>query len=331
MEQSSPFASIELLAHALSAHGVGRETFTLDGNEYSRFLAPSGKVWLVEHDHINYPFTSATVQKISKEKYLAHALAALQGVRSPETIRLSAMPTAEELATLLARKPLVVKPSNASLSNGVSLNITTKEQLEAAIGLALNFSDSILAQEQIEGDEIRFVVIGGRTTAALLRETPHVVGDGNSTVETLIRAENKSRLELQMPYLTYPELNDAIVNLESINSQSIPAKDEVVELGRGTMIKTGASIYDVVKEVDPTYKVMAEKLAASLGAHFIVVDMILRDYKNRATADNYAFLEFNAAPVLRLFYSCRDGKHYDIVADLLPGILSSMGVKADED
>jgi uncharacterized protein (DUF1330 family) len=90
------------------------------------------------------------------------------------------------------------------------------------------------------------------------------------------------------------------------------------------MIRTGASIYNVIQTVHPSYLQTVENLAQKLGANFIVVDMILRDYTQEQSANNYAFIEFNTTPVLKLFYSCRDGQHYDVVeelADMIDGTL----------
>jgi uncharacterized protein (DUF1330 family) len=69
---------------------------------------------------------------------------------------------------------------------------------------------------------------------------------------------------------------------------------------------------------------VVENLVQTLGARFVVVDMMLQDYTKPKTAANYAFIEFNTAPVLKLFYSCRDGKQYDVVAELAAMIDTSL-------
>jgi hypothetical protein len=52
--------------------------------------------------------------------------------------------------------------------------------------------------------------------------------------------------------------------------------------------------------------------------------MMIHDHTKPQTEDNYTFIEFNTAPVLKMFYSCRDGNHYDILGDLVPMINATL-------
>lgn len=313
-------STVELLQKALSQKGYSFEKFELKDMSYTRFIAPSGHAWLTQDAHVGYPFTSRAVAKISSEKDLAYAFCATHGVRVPRTVQLRKGFTDAELAELLVHKPLVVKPHNSSLSWGVSLNIRAKETLETAVAAALEFSPMVLVQEQIEGEELRFTVVNGKVKAVLLREMPCLTGDGMASIGQLLERENEARAELTMPYLTYPQLSSELIAETDRTSDDVLAEGEVLSLGRGTMIRTGASVYNVLPDVHSSYIHTAEKLAAKLGARFVVVDMMLLDHAAPQTDDNYAFIEFNTAPVLKLFYSCRDGRHYDIISDLVPMI-----------
>jgi D-alanine-D-alanine ligase-like ATP-grasp enzyme len=238
----------------------------------------------------------------------------------PWTFKLTKDYSDVDIATCLRNLPLVVKPHNASLSWGVMLNVVNEQQLRDAIEAALAFSPGVLVQEQVEGEELRFTVVDGVVKAALLREMSRLVGDGESTAKQLLERENEARAELTMPYLTYPQLSPALIHEAGREESDVLDTDEVLQLGRGTMIRTGASIYNVLTQVHSSYLETARKLADSLGARFIVVDMMIHDYTQPQSVGNYAFIEFNTAPVLKMFYSCRDGNHYDILGDLVPMI-----------
>ena len=56
----------------------------------------------------------------------------------------------------------------------------------------------------------------------------------------------------------------------------------------------------------------------------MVVDIMIQNLRQPHTKNNYAFIEFNTAPVLKLFYSCRDGKHYDVLPELAAMIDASL-------
>jgi cyanophycin synthetase len=317
-------SSIELLQTALEKKGYIVSLLELNGETFVRFVAPNGRTWFTQGARIGYPFVPKAVAKISTEKNLAYKFCEAIGVRVPLTTELRNVPTDDELELLLQRKPLVVKPHNSSLSSGVTLNIQDAEQLRQAIHEALNVSATALVQEQVEGEEIRFTLVEGKVKAALLRQKPHLVGDSSSTLAQLLKRENEARAQLIMPYVQYPQLAPDLITQAGHRPEEVLDKGDVVQLGRGTMIRTGASIYNVLESIHPTYLGVVENLVQTLGARFVVVDMMLQDYTKPKTAANYAFIEFNTAPVLKLFYSCRDGKQYDVVAELAAMIDTSL-------
>jgi cyanophycin synthetase len=162
------------------------------------------------------------------------------------------------------------------------------------------------------------VVVDGKVKAAILRQTPQLVGDGTSTIAELLENENAARRQLRMQYVSYQPLDSELITQAGKQSTEILPKGEVLTLGLGTMIRTGASVYNVLSEVHPSYIRTAENLAENLGSRFIVVDIMIHDYTKPQSDTNYAFIEFNTAPVFKLFYSCRDGNHYDILSDIVP-------------
>ncbi|CAN0037541.1 unnamed protein product [Ectocarpus sp. 12 AP-2014] len=90
--------------------------------------------------------------------------------------------------------PVVVKPIAGSGGSGVTTNIDTHERFNSAWRQAsANKAPAILVEEQIKGNDYRVVVIGHQLVAAALREPAHVVGDGTSTINTLIAKKNQQR------------------------------------------------------------------------------------------------------------------------------------------
>jgi D-alanine-D-alanine ligase-like ATP-grasp enzyme len=170
----------------------------------------------------------------------------------------------------------------------------------------------VVVQEQVCGDEIRFAVIDGVVKAAILRQTARVVGDGKLTLRALIDAENQSRQIVTDTAVAYPMLDATLIRTGDLDLASVPDHGVVVELAKGTMIRSGASMYNVMDDIHSTYIDMVNDFASKLGRGFVVADMMLQDYTQPMNDDNYAFIEFNITPALQLFYSCRDGKHFRI-------------------
>ena len=178
-----------------------------------------------------------------------------------------------------------------------------------------------LVQSQFVGQEVRLTVINRKIRSALLRQKPQVIGDGKTTVKNLIEQENGARRALQHVQTPYPVLDDSLVPLDLLQSTVVPAIGEVVELSKSTMIRGGASMYEILPEVHSSYIQAVESAIQGLGDGFFVVDLMVASYSQAATPDNYIFLEMNLAPALTLYYSCRDSDHFPIVEDYLGPML----------
>lgn len=314
--QDDQFASFKLLNIALQAKGYHMNVES-DEPLVVTYESPAGKRWTTKASHITYPFNSEYVRDISINKEKAYDFAATHGFSAPYSKTVQAEISEQEASELFATYgTLIVKPSDSSLGRGLTLNITTFSELKKAIVTAREVSPIVLVQQQVEGEELRFVAIGGKVEAALLRQTARVVGDGESTIAMLVAKENESRRQIELERITYPVLSEELVDTALLTSDHVPAKGDVVELNRSTMVRGGASIYNVLPEVDKTYIERVEALLKPLGAGFIVADVFCKDYTQPATDKNHWLIEFNTAPVLKLCYACRDGRQFDVVSRL---------------
>lgn len=312
-------SNVSLIISSLVDRGFEHEYFWINDESYSRLTKPHHKSWLTRNARLSYPMTNPAVSYVCKNKSISYKYAQRLDVTVPFTYCIDAENILNEnkMKDMLDQfKKLVVKPADLAQSNGLTLDITTPQHLAKAINYAKEFSDAVLIQEQVSGDEARFVVFKGEVRAVLLRQTPRLRGDGTSTVEQLFAVENNERESIQNTAVTYPLLSERL--LRHHNPRQILQKNEILELSRSTLIRSGASVYDIKSAIDSSYVSIAENLAQHLGADFIVIDLMMQDYKSIATKDNYSLIEFNELPSLKLCYSCRDGKHYDILSDLIP-------------
>lgn len=320
-------ATINLLVPKLEAIGYTYQGFELDGTSFSRFTHPERFPWLTRNARITYPMTHASVSYLSTNKEAAYLIAQRVGVNTPATLTATAgdPPPLSQITQLMQKHgSLIIKPATASLSNGLSLHLTSDEQIEAALKKAFSFSDKALIQQQVQGEEVRFVVVDGVVRAALLRQTPRLVGNGIKTVAQLLQEENHQRQAIKGSMVQYPLLETSILSNLGLSPDTPLEDKKILELSRATMIKNGASVFSILEQIHASYVQIATELAEFLGARFIVVDMMIEDYQITSSSSNYHFIEFNTAPVLKLFYSCRDGKHYDVIKDIVPLIDKSL-------
>nr|WP_284200180.1 hypothetical protein [Alicyclobacillus sacchari] len=87
--------------------------------------------------------------------------------------------------------PVVVKPLDGRQGQGVSLNLTTEDEVRKAFAIASAFSRSVVIEEYIPGANVRLLVVDGRCVAASVRQPATVEGDGKATIRELIERVNQ--------------------------------------------------------------------------------------------------------------------------------------------
>ena len=92
------------------------------------------------------------------------------------------------LSTL--KLPIVVKPLDGNQGRGVSLNLTTPEEVGEAFDSACQISPDVIVEEMFRGFDYRVIVVNGKMVAAAQRIPAHVWGDGIHTIRELIDLTN---------------------------------------------------------------------------------------------------------------------------------------------
>jgi len=71
--------------------------------------------------------------------------------------------------------PLIIKPLNESHGNGVMMHIMNIEELRKKLSLSFQKYDTMIIQEEIQGDEIRVLVFKGEVIVAINRIPAFIV------------------------------------------------------------------------------------------------------------------------------------------------------------
>jgi len=316
-----PYENVELLKNHLAPLGYTTKLFVLDEEAFTQFTSPAGDVWMVNNDKVHYPFASVGGRLIAKSKILSNELAKQLGINLPTTYVINRDNSdLTRFKDIIAKEAtVIVKPFDSTLSRGLTTDITDVQNLATAIDYALEFSNKALVQQQVYGDDIRFIVIDGKVKAVLLRQTPRVVGDGVTALSKLIEIENEERSKIELPFgQHYRTLTDQYIAKDYLVSDLVLKKDEVMELSREVLVRKGASVFNITTQIHQSYVDEIERAAAHLGRGYLAVDVFVQDYKAPNNGNNYWFLEFNSSPSLALPYCARDGNHYQVLDDLIP-------------
>ena len=161
--------------------GSGRHAKVLDGAQSSQ--------------------TSLMGRKIAKNKAAANAVLASAGLPAVQQIAVSSLRKAQLAAQKLGF-PVVVKPAKGKGGKGVSVDLTSADDVDRAYQLARAVSRSVVVEKMLAGQEVRLLVIGGKFIAASHRRAARVVGDGRHSIKELVTKTNRQPDRLPMPAST---------------------------------------------------------------------------------------------------------------------------------
>lgn len=305
------------LIDILHERGYTDSEFSID-RLYRQYTSPNKKSVMTKAGFYHFPFISSFAKSLSKDKMRSYNFAESLGFKIPQTLQTSSLERATEF--LYKNKRIISKPLHKSGGQGLTVDITKTNQLEGALQAAEFDGVAPLLQEQFIGEEIRLTVLRGVVVSVILRRSPRVIGDGTQTISQLIAGENDLRRKLSFPFLSYPQLSSENIAKEYMDSTAVLAADQVLELSKTTMIKHGASFYGVSDAVHPSYVKIATELASRLNPAMLIIDLMVKNYTDEASDDNYVFLEFNTSPSLIVYSSLRAGDQPDVpsmLADML--------------
>ncbi len=253
------------------------------------------RIWTAETDK-----TSAIAESISSDKDLTKRLLQSCGVPVPEGRIVTSPEDAWEAAQDIGT-PVVVKPSDANHGRGVSMDLNTRQEVEAAWKLAEEEGSDVIVERFIRGDEHRLLIVGGKLVAAAKGEIATVTGDGVSTITQLIDSQLNTdprrgeHEDFPLSLVTYEEDPTILLVLErqGLGPDSVPPAGKVVLIqSRGNLA------FDCTDAVHPEVAAAAALAARIVGLDIAGVDLVAQDISRPLEEQGGAIVEVNAGPGL---------------------------------
>jgi cyanophycin synthetase len=253
------------------------------------------RIWTAETDR-----TSAIAESIASDKDLSKQLLAACGVPVPEG-RVVESPEAAWDAAQDLGLPVVVKPTDANHGRGVSLELTRREEVEAAFAVADVEGSGVIVERFIRGFEHRLLVVGDRVVAASRGDEAWVTGDGRSTVLQLIDSQINSdprrglNEDFPLNAIRLEEYPAVAVELQrqGKTTDSVPAEGECV-----LIMRNGNHAIDCTDDVHPDVACVVALAARVIGLDIAGVDLVAQDISRPLAEQGGAVVEVNAGPGL---------------------------------
>jgi cyanophycin synthetase len=258
--------------------------------------------------------TCAIAVELAQDKDETKERLRRSGVPVPNGIVVYSLDEANEAADTL-KKPVVVKPLTGHQGHGVSLEVSTPEEMKVAFEAAREFSSAVLVEEMFPGRNYRVVVIAGKMVAASERLPSTVGGDGVNSIRELIAIENRNPLRgdgHERPLTKIKVDADVVAHLAHLGMSldTIPAAGEEVTLSNRTNLSTGATACDVTDKVHPSIARLCERVARLIGLDVCGVDLVIPDISTPITSGGV--IEVNASPGLRMHHFPSAGQSRDV-------------------
>ncbi|HWS87328.1 MAG TPA: cyanophycin synthetase [Pyrinomonadaceae bacterium] len=268
--------------------------------------------------------TSAVAVELASDKDLTKLVLEQAAVPVPRGLVVSTEEGALEAFRSLG-PPVVVKPLDGRQGYGVSLDLSTDEEVREAFRIARDFSSSVLVEELLVGRNYRVLVVGGELVAASERLPCHVLGDGARSLAELIEVANQDPLrgdghEKPLTKIVVDEIVLAHLRKHGRTLKDVPAAGETVTLRDGINLSTGGVARDVTDEVHPTVRDLCVRAARAVGLDICGVDLVVPDISEEFKSGGV--IELNASPGLRMHHHPSEGRPRDagrkIVETLFP-------------
>ncbi|MEI3599709.1 MULTISPECIES: acylphosphatase [unclassified Oceanobacillus] len=279
--------------------GLKLKWYTKDSEHYKDMIIfgvnPPGRLFSLSSETKTHYFfrtrgdlVSNEAVEVGSEKDDTKIILNNAGVPVPKGKGFAPDATNEEIITYCKQigYPLVVKPTNASLGNGVITNIRTDEELLKAlhyVRVQLNYPE-IIVEQFVVGKEYRFYVVDDQVIAVYNRIPANIVGDGEHTIEELIDLKNQWRKK-------NARLNSCLIHMDNeildfiteagYTLESVPEKGKLIYLREKTNVSSGGDPIDVTDTIADEYKQIAiDALKAIPGFIHGGVDIIVNEGKD---------------------------------------------------
>ncbi|MFM8415532.1 MAG: cyanophycin synthetase, partial [Planctomycetota bacterium] len=265
--------------------------------------------------------TGAVAESIAQDKELTRTLLAEAGIPVPEGRPVSdpadAWSVAEEIGA-----PVVVKPRYGNQGRGVSVNLSTRGEVEKAWHVAREQDASVVVERFVSGGDFRVLVVGGRVVAAARRRPPTVTGDGTSTVGRLVdRVNEDPRRTGDHATALSPLVIDgvalAVLAEQGLTPESVPEAGRVVLLRQNANLSTGGTSEDVTDFVHPEVAACAIEAARIVGLDVAGIDLVTADITKPLESQRGVVIEVNAGPGLRMHLEPTVGTPRDVGAAII--------------
>ncbi|WP_414529083.1 cyanophycin synthetase [Nodularia chucula] len=250
--------------------------------------------------------------ELACDKEATKRILAAAGAPVPRGTVINFLDDLEEAIEYVGGYPIVIKPSDGNHGRGITIDIRTWDEAEAAYEAARQISRSVIIERYYLGRDHRVLVVDGKVVAVAERVPAHVVGNGRSTIGDLISETNEdpNRGDGHDKILTKIELDRnsyQLLERQGYTLKSVPPKGVVCYLRATANLSTGGSAIDRTDEIHPENIWLAQRIVKIIGLDIAGLDIVTTDISRPLRETDAVVVEVNAAPGFRMHVAPSEG------------------------
>lgn len=207
--------------------------------------------------------------------------------------------------------PCVVKPIHGGGGDGVCVDISEHEEFKACFLYTKRFCEYVLVERYFEGSDTRFLTVDSKVVAVSRRDPGFVIGDGQKTLDSLVKETNMSRSEGRKGHLSKIRIDEIAIrylNKQLLTMDSVPKENQKVYIRPNANLNTGGiSSYVDIESVAPGNIKQIEYIAANFGLAVAGIDVITPDPSKPFKENGGIILEINDRPRIRMHEMPHEG------------------------
>ncbi|NQZ97453.1 MAG: hypothetical protein HRU01_13160 [Myxococcales bacterium] len=246
--------------------------------------------------------------RLAGNRMVVHRLLADAGLPTPAfaAFDLGSLGTAQDFAHRQGGL-CVVKPARGTGGgDGVTTHVGAGAELRRAALHASIFCPALVVEEQVPGDVYRLLYLKGRFLDAVRRRPPIVVGDGRSTLRSLIDTENRRRAQRGVGGIAIDPDSRAALARAGHSLRSVPRTGTRVSVKGVSNAGSELESESVCEEIGKDLRTEGARAAQVLGVQLAGVDVITPDPSLGLRESGGSVNEVNTTPGLQWHYHVRN-------------------------
>ncbi len=267
------------------------------------------EVWLNQSLTHLTPYISF---EIIKDKFLTNLYLKKHGFPVPPQKQCSSINDCKLF--LKKYKKIVVKPKIGVRGRGITVGVTTFNELKKSFPEAQKVHSEVIAEKFVAGVDHRVLVIDYKKIFAAQRIAAHVVGDGEKTINQLISEKNAKPLRKRMKrQIIKDKFTRQILKEQKMAISSVPQKGQIVYLRKTANLATGGEAIDITNKLSAKIKKLSIEIAKSFQVPVVGIDYLSEDINKKPAY----ITELNLIPGILIHHYPDLGRSYNVAKEIL--------------